>query len=249
MKIEELHTTAVLGGDVIDPFNHLSVFDPAVWVKDKVENALLEDGGIDGGFPVPDCYRVAWPVEVLCFPIAWNHARHFPNPAAYGVWIGVVFDRDDVRVERNVFFKFGFAVRIGDEVCGQHRVGFSENIEHRTVHLEKLSGRIVAHQQLGKNARARRVLGVATRRAEGDRQVVGDVVHQVHAAVVGIGCCREVALGQNGAGMGQRVNLDAKSITEPLLQKGFTWSDGITKDTDRGASIDLLQPVQDGAAE
>jgi hypothetical protein len=45
------------------------------------------------------------------------------------------------------------------------------------------------------------------------------------------------------------VNLDAKSVTEPLLQKGFTWSDGITKDTDRGASIDLLEPIQDGAAE
>ena len=83
-------------------------------------------------------------------------------------------------------------------------------------------------------------MGVATRCTEGDRQVVWDMVHQVHAAVVGISCCREVALGQNGAGMGQRVNLDAKSVTEPLLQKGFTWSDGITKDTDRGASIDLL---------
>ena len=188
-------------------------------------------------------------MEVLRFPIAGNHAWHLPNRATYGVRVGVVFDRNDVRVERNVFFKLGFAVRIGDEVGGQHRVGLGENIEHGTVHLKKLSGRIVAHQQLGKHAWAGRVLGVATRRAEGDRLVVGDVVHQVHAAVVGIGCRREVALGQNGAGMSERVNLDAKSVTEPLLQKGFTWSDGITKDTDRGASIDLLEPVQDGAAE
>ena len=59
VKTEELHIAAVLGGDVIDPLNHLRDFDPTVWVKDKVENALLEDGGVDGGFPVPDCHRVA----------------------------------------------------------------------------------------------------------------------------------------------------------------------------------------------
>ena len=188
-------------------------------------------------------------MEVLRFPIAGNHAWHLPNPAAYGVRVGVVFDRDDVRVERNVFFKLGFAVRIGDEVGGQHRVGLGENIEHGTVHLEKLSGRIIAHQQLGKHAWAGRVLGVATRRAEGDRQVVGDVVHQVHAAVVGVGRRREVALGQHGAGMGQRVNLDTKSVTEPLLQKGFTGRDGVAKDAQRSAAIDLLEPIQDGAAE
>ena len=45
------------------------------------------------------------------------------------------------------------------------------------------------------------------------------------------------------------MNLDTKSVTEPLLQKGFTGRDGVAKDADRGASIDLLEPVHDGAAE
>tara|TARA_B110000263_G_scaffold176413_1_gene154168 strand:- start:175 stop:783 length:609 start_codon:yes stop_codon:yes gene_type:complete len=49
--------------------------------------------------------------------------------------------------------------------------------------------------------------------------------------------------------MGQRVNLDTKSVTEPLLQKGFTGRDGVAKDAQRSAAIDLLEPIQDGAAE
>ena len=49
--------------------------------------------------------------------------------------------------------------------------------------------------------------------------------------------------------MSQRVNLDTKSVTEPLLQKGFTGRDGVAKDAQRSAAIDLLEPVQDGAAE
>jgi hypothetical protein len=34
-----------------------------------------------------------------------------------------------------------------------------------------------------------------------------------------------------------------------LLQKGFTGRDGVAKDAQRSAAIDLLEPIQDGAAE
>ena len=148
-------------------------------------------------------------MEVLRLPVTRHHARHLPNAPANGVRVGVVFDRDDVRIERNVFFKLGFAVGVGDESGGKSGVGLGENVEHGAVHLEELTGGVAEHQQFGEYAGAGSVLGVTTRRPERDRVVVGDVVHQVHAAVVGVGCRCEVTLGQNGARMSQGVYLDA----------------------------------------
>ena len=58
-EAQELHPVAMLGGDVVDPFDHLRVFDPTVRVKNEVENPLLEDGGVDRILPVPDRHRVA----------------------------------------------------------------------------------------------------------------------------------------------------------------------------------------------
>ena len=114
MKIEKLDLVAVGLRDVVDPFDHLCVLYPAVRVEHEVENALLEHGGIDCGFPVFDGDGIAVAVEVLRLPVAWHHARHLPNAAADGVRVRVVFDRDDIGIKRDILFKLGFAVGIGE---------------------------------------------------------------------------------------------------------------------------------------
>ena len=58
-EAQELHLLAVLGSDVVDPLDHLRVLHPSVRMKDEIECALLENGGVDGGLPVPDRHRVA----------------------------------------------------------------------------------------------------------------------------------------------------------------------------------------------
>ena len=186
---------------------------------------------------------------MLRFPVTRHHARHFPDPAADGVRVGIVLDGDDVGVERDVFYKLGLAVWIGDEVGRQCRVGAGENVEYGTVHLEKLSGGIAVHQQLGEDAGTRGVLRVTTGCPEGCWEIAGDVVHQVHATVVGVGRRREVGLGQDGAGMSERVHLHAQPFLEPLLQKRLGWRDGVTEDAQRGAAVDLLEALKDGSAE
>jgi len=58
-ETQKLHLASVRCVDVVNPLDHLSVLHPAVRVKDEVENALLDDGGIDGGLPVRNCHWVA----------------------------------------------------------------------------------------------------------------------------------------------------------------------------------------------
>ena len=86
----------MLGGDVVDPLNHLRVSDPAVRMEHQVEYPLFDYGGIDGGVPVPDRDRVVCAVEVLRLPVTRHHARHLPDSAANGVRVGVILNRDDV---------------------------------------------------------------------------------------------------------------------------------------------------------
>ena len=64
-----------------------------------------------------------------------------------------------------------------------------------------------------------------------------------------VGGRREVALGQNGTRVSQRVYLDANSFVKPLLQKGFAWGDGVAKNAQWGATVDLFEAIENGAAK
>ena len=75
------------------------------------------------------------------------------------------------------------------------------------------------------------------------------MIHQVNAAVVGVGRRREVGLGQDGAGVREGVHLHAQPFLEPLLQKWLGWCDGVAEDAQRGAAVDLLEAFKDGSAE
>ena len=247
-KIEKFDLVAVGLRDVVDPFDHLCVLYPAVRVKHEIENTLLEHGGIDCGFPVFDGDGIVVAVEVLCLPVAWHHARHLPNAAADGVRVRVVFDRNDIGIKRDILFKLGFAVGIGEKRGRERLVLRGENVEHRGVHLQKLSGGVVSHQQLGKDTWTGGVLRITTGRAKGDRKVIFDIIQQIDATVVGVFRRDKIPSAKDGAGMAEGVDLNCNAFLQPLLQVWLGRGDRVAKNTNRCAAVDFFEAFEDRAA-
>ena len=91
-EVQELDSLAVLLVGIIDQFDDLIVTDPAVWMKTQREQALLDNGRVDGRFEVADGVRVAFSVQVLRIPVAGHQAGDLPATPADHIGIGVVLN-------------------------------------------------------------------------------------------------------------------------------------------------------------
>ena len=100
-------------------------------------------------------------------------------------------------------------------------------------------------ENLGPEARAGRVQRIATRHAESDRLVAGNLIHQIDAAVVGALGLRKISALQQRAGMVDRMAFDAEPFLEPRLQLRIGWIDLASHDADRRPAVDLFQPLED----
>src|SRR6266481_4604859 len=94
-KREELHFAAVLLDGVVNEFDELIVSDPTVGMEDHGHRALVEDGGVERGFPVGDSGRVIDAMMALSFPIAGNNGGKFPAELSDDVWIWIILDGCD----------------------------------------------------------------------------------------------------------------------------------------------------------
>ncbi len=73
------------------------------------------------------------------------------------------------------------------------------------------------------------------------------MIQKVDAAVVGIGGGLKIVFAQERKWMCEGVHLQRDTLFDPRLQLRIVGADRQRHDTEGGASIDLLEPVQNGA--
>ena len=101
---------------VINQFYNLLAANPAVRMKNEVQHALLEHGGVQGGFPVGDRGRVVDPMKVLGVPITGHQGGEFPTELSDHVRIRIVCDGGREGRERNVFAEFLAAIEFSNQL-------------------------------------------------------------------------------------------------------------------------------------
>ena len=249
-EIEELDLRAVLGNGMVDQFDQLRVLTPTGWMEDEAHHALLDNRDVQGGFPVGEQSGVAVPLEVLALPVTGRQAREFPARAIDHVGVGVIADRVDEVVVRpvgvmgDVLQEPLAAIGFLDEFPGNVGVVGREDVENRGVDLQVIAGRCVAIEDLAEETRADGVERIAARHVESDGTVPGDPSEEVDTPVVGGLGPREVAGGQERAGVIDGVDFDRESFTKPTLQLWMIGADRVGHDADRCPAVYLFQPLQ-----
>ncbi len=259
-EIQKPHLLPMLLFCMVDQFNDLLRLNPAVRVEAQGVNALLDDGAVDGGFHVFDGLGIVFALQVLGFPVAGGAGGELPDHVADGVGVGVVFDGVDVAGELGVFGEsfagITFVIFFEDEFTRQGGVVTGEDLKDRGIDREKISlGSGLVHH-LGKEARADGVHRITARHAKGDGAfVVGDLVEQIDAAVVGLLGAADVSRrrstsAQTRAWMRDGVHLETQAFFEPGLKLRMFGIDGVGEDGERGFALrvfDLLETIENRA--
>jgi hypothetical protein len=245
---EELDLLAVLLHGVVDHLHDLRRLDPPVRVEDEVQHALLDDRDVDQRVPVGDRLRVVRPLHVLGLPVARRGAGELPAQLPDHVRVRVVLDRVHEGFERHVLAELLPAVGVDDQLAREARVLGRGDVEDGRVDREEpLGGRHLV-EDLGVEPRARRVQRVAAGHAERDRLRPRHAAEQVDAAVVGGLGLVEVEPGQQRARVVERVRLEAQPLLQPPGQARVGGVELVGHDAERGAPVDLLEPLEDRAA-
>ena len=122
-------------------------------------------------------------------------------------------------------------------------------MEHRAVGFQKIPVLRGAIENLRQQARTQSVLRIAARRAKRDGMIAGDRIHQVHAIVEGLARLGEITAREDWTGMIDRVNFEADSFIQKLLELRICRIHLAGHDADRRAAIDLLEAGNRGAEE
>src|SRR5262245_13673689 len=93
----------------------------------------------------------------------------------------------------------------------------------------------------GIEARADGVPRVAAGHAKGDGAVARDLTQEIDAVVVRLARRLEVALLEQGARMGQGVDIEVDPLLDPALELGCLRVDAAGHDADRSAAVDVLE--------
>src|SRR5262249_22062582 len=207
---EALDLLAVRLDGVIDQLDDLGGGAPGVGVEDEVEAALLADGGAQASLPVAQQARAGVAVQGLPLPVAGRGTGELPAQPADDVRVGVILDEVDERLAAGVILAEALPAVLEHQVAGQFGVVGGEQVEDGGVEGEEVPlGRALV-ENLGVEARAGGVHGVAAGNAEGDRPAPRHGGQQVDAAVVGgPGLC-QVAAPQQRAGVVNGVRLQAE---------------------------------------
>ena len=188
-------------------------------------------------------------MELLGLPVAWDRAGKLPAELSYDIGVGVVLDRIDIGFEGDVFTEFFAFVIIHQEAARQLDIGRCGYVADGRIDGKEVSSRSHAVEDLGEEPRAGGVQRVHAGHPEGYRQVALDLRQEINAAIEGGFSPGEVISVQQGAGVIDRVGLQAESLRQPGLQVGLRWRDGVGHDADGGAPIDLLQSIEDRPQE
>lgn len=218
-------------------------------MEHEIKDALFSDGDIEQGFPVGNGLRVVALVEVLRLPIAGDRAGKFPAEIADDVRIGIVIDGGGVSGERQILAELFAAVRVEDEFARESRVVGGGDVEDGGIQLQEMVIACRRVKNLGEEARAEAVDGVATRHAKGDRAGIRDLAQEIDATVDRFRSSIEIFAGEQWAGMAKSVNFNGEAFGEPGLQLRIRGIDFAGHDAHGSAAIDLFEPVQDGAQE
>ena len=89
---------------------------------------------------------------------------------------------------------------------------------------------------------------ITTGRAKGDRKVIGDIIQQIDATVVGVFRRDKIPSAKDGAGMAEGVDLNCNAFLQPLLQVWLGRGDRVAKNTNRCAAVDFFEAFEYRAA-
>ena len=123
---------------MVDQLDNLLRFNPAVRMKDEIENSLFQHRDIECCLHVLDGFRIVRLLQKLSFPIARHHAGKFPAQLIDHVGVRIILNpvdkvvlRDAVSLHafRDVLTKLFSAVGVGQQFFGNLRI-------RRRVHAE-----------------------------------------------------------------------------------------------------------------
>src|SRR5262249_16237697 len=130
-EIEKLNFPAIFAHRVIDQLNDLIVANPAVRMKNQIEHALLDHGGIERRFPIRHRDWISRCMEMKRLPIAWGHRWKFPTEFADDVGIGIIRYRGRKRWSRPILFKTGAALALADQLARKGCIIRRAEVHHR----------------------------------------------------------------------------------------------------------------------
>ena len=215
-EVEELHFPAKSLVRVVNELQQLFGANPAVRVENKREGSLLEQRRFKRCLPIGNGLRAIGAVGVVGFPITGNHRRKFPAEFADHIRIRIILNRgakplqaqfgDAVRFGWKVFSEPFAALGTQHQLAGQRFIVRSGEVHDRGINCQKLSCGTDPIENFSVKTRTGTVHRIAAGHPKGERFIARNAIQQIHAVVV-IGRGRdEVAVRQQRAGMGERVN-------------------------------------------
>ena len=242
-----LPTPAIGAVGVIDDLDHLVIAHPSAGVKTKRNRALLRDRGVHRNLEIGNHDRVLGSVQGLAGIVIRIDEGDLPDHVPDREGIGVVLDVIDESVHQIL----GEALPAGGvalkDRAWQFPVRGSEDHAHAGAGRHEIPHLAHPVHDLRVGTGTWRVLTVHAGEPETHRAVVRDGGEEIDAAVVVGGGSRKVEAMQEGTGMAEGVGLQRDALAEQPLHVGVSGVRTIAGDADRAATVDELEPVDDGA--